>query len=400
MSTSAPSSPSSSWLLRALLILAVAGIAWYGYRYYSASHKPAPPKASPVAVTVAPSARENVPHYLSGVGTVQAQATVAVKSRIDGQLERINYVEGQDVKAGQVLAVLDSRSLQAQLEQARAQKGRDEAQAANARHDLERYTQLIKEDATSQQTLDTQRALVAQLQAAIQTDNAQIHYAEVQLGYTTITAPLSGRVGARLVDPGNIVHANDANGLVVINQIDPIALVFTLPDDAVQSINLAQRAKQPLRVFAYAREGETLLAEGELVLVNNQIDTASGTVQLKARFANPQHVLWPGQYVNVRLQLGEYAQALTVPAAAVQRGQRGTFVYVVGDGNKAQARPIDVLQIQDGKAVIAKGLEAGESVVVDGQYKIKPGMPVVAREAGAGPAAARPKVASQQGEKQ
>jgi multidrug efflux system membrane fusion protein len=400
MSTSPTSSSSSRWLVRALLILALAGIGWYGYRHYSESRKPAPPKAAPVPVTIAPAARENIPHYLSGVGTVQAQATVVVKSRIDGQLERINYVEGQDVTAGQVLAVLDSRSLQAQLEQARAQKGRDEAQAANARRDLDRYAQLIKEDATSQQTLDTQRALVAQLQAAIQTDIALIHYAEVQLAYTTITAPLSGRVGARLVDPGNIVHANDANGLVVINQIDPIALVFTLPDDAVQSINRAQRAKQPLRVLAYSREGEAMLAEGELVLVNNQIDTNSGTVQLKARFANPQHLLWPGQYVNVRLRLGEYEQAVTVPAAAVQRGQSGTFVYVVGDGGKAQARPIDVRQIQDGKAVIAKGLEAGESVVVDGQYKIKPGAPVVAREVGADPAATRPKVARQEGKQQ
>ncbi|HEY8099233.1 MAG TPA: efflux RND transporter periplasmic adaptor subunit [Burkholderiaceae bacterium] len=365
------------YLIVAILVLAA--IAWFALRGHITA-PPAPKTAVPVTATLVKVAKEDVPHLLIGVGTVQAQATVTVKTRLDGQLERIDYVEGQDVKAGQALAQLDARPLRAQLEQVQAQKARDEAQLANARLDLARYTRLMKEEATSQQTLDTQRAQVAQLQAAVQTDDAQIHYAQVQLGYTTVTAPISGRVGARLVDPGNIVHANDANGLVVINQIDPIALVFTLPDDAVQAINHAQQTKRHLSVFAYSREGGTLLAKGELVLVNNQIDTTSGTVLLKARFANPQHVLWPGQYVNVRLLLGEYAQALTVPAPAVQRAQSGTYVYVVGADGKAQMRMIDVLQIQDGKAVIAKGLQAGETVVLDGQYKIKPGIQVVAEQ--------------------
>jgi multidrug efflux system membrane fusion protein len=364
--------------LLGVLILALAAIGWF------LLHRPAKAPAAPKAASAVPATlvkvmREDVPHFLTGVGTVQPQATVTVKSRIDGQLERVSYTEGEDVKAGQVLAQLDARPLRAQLEQAQAQKAKDEAQLANAKQDLARYTQLMQEEATSRQTLDTQRAQVAQLQAAVQTDNAQIDYAKVQLGYTTITAPLSGRVGAHLVDPGNIVHANDANGLVVINQIDPIALVFTLPGDAVQAINRAQQDKRHLTVFAYSRDSDTPLAKGELVLVNNQIDIASGTVQLKARFANPKHVLWPGQYVNVRLQLGEYAQALTVPAQVVQRAQSGTYAYVVGADGKAQMRPIDVLQIQDGKAVVAKGLEAGEMVVLDGQYKIKPGAPVVAR---------------------
>ena len=220
----------------------------------------------------------------------------------------------------------------------------------------------------------------------MQTDEAQIHYAQVQLGYATITAPLAGRVGARLVDPGNIVHASDANGLVVINQIDPIAVVFTAArrrraGDQPRPAGTAGGSRcWPMRATA-----TTLLARGELVLVNNQIDVASGTVQLKARFANPQHVLWPGQYVNVRLRLGEHAQALTVPAPVVQRGQSGTYAYVVGADGKAQMRPIEVLQTQDGKAVVAKGLQAGETVVLDGQYKIKPGVAVVA---GPGAAAA------------
>ena len=377
--------PQHHWLRRGAIVLALAAVAWFAWRHYIET-LPAAPKVTPaVSATLVRVAREDVPNFLIGVGTVQALATVTVKTRLDGQLDRVDYVEGQDVKVGQVLAQLDTRSMRAQLEQVQAQKAKDEAQLANARLDLGRYQLLIKEDATSQQTLDTQRALVAQLQAAVQTDEAQIHYAQVQLGYATIIAPLAGRVGARLVDPGNIVHAADANGLVVINQIDPISVVFTLPGDAVQAINGAQQSSRKLPVLAYARDGGTLLARGELVLVNNQIDVASGTVLLKARFANPKHMLWPGQYVNVRLQLGEHKQALTVPAPVVQRSQAGTYVYVIDGNGKAEMRPIEVLQIQDGKAVVAKGLKAGETVVLDGQYKIKPGAPVVA---GTAPAAA------------
>ncbi|MBS0510079.1 MAG: efflux RND transporter periplasmic adaptor subunit [Proteobacteria bacterium] len=364
------------------LILAAAVAGWTTLR--SSAEAPAPaPRAAAVPATLVQVAQENVPQLLAGVGTVQPLASVTVRTRLDGQLERIGFVEGQDVRAGQVLAELDGRALRAQLEQARAQKGRDTAQLANARRDLERYTQLVREDAASHQTADTQKALVAQLQAAVQTDDAQIHYAEVQLGYATITAPISGRAGARQVDPGNIVHANDANGLVVINQIDPIAVVFTLPGDAVQAINRAGRDGRRLPVFAYDRSGDALLGRGELVLVDNRIDMASGTVQLKARFANGEHELWPGQYVNVRLQLGEHEAALTVPASAVLRGQAGTYVYVVGADGKAQMRPIDVVQIQDDKAVVGKGLAAGETVVADGQYRMKPGIAVVAAVRGA-----------------
>lgn len=383
MSSQASSSRRARMLRIAVPILALAALGWYSLRSH-AEQAPKPAKASaPVAATVVRVQRESVPNFLVGVGTVTPQATVTVKSRIDGQLESVNYVEGQEVKAGQVLAQLDARALRAQLEQAKAQLARDEAQAANAQRDLARYTQLMKEEATTQQTLDTQRAQVAQLQAALQTDRAQVHYAEVQLGYTTITAPLSGRVGARLVDPGNIVHAADANGLVVINQIDPVTVVFALPGDAVQAINRAQQAGRKLQALAYARQGDALLAKGELVLLNNQVDIASGTVQLKARFANKEHQLWPGQYVNMRLLLGDFENALTVPAPVVQRGQQGTYAYVVDADGKAQMRAIDVLQIQDDKAVIAKGLAEGETVVRDGQYKIKPGTPVKATVAAA-----------------
>ena len=383
MNTQALFPPQRRWLRRGALILAVAAIGWFALRSGGNAPPAAPKAAAAVPATLVRVVREDVPNFLIGVGTVQAKATVTVKARLDGQLERVDYVEGQDVKAGQVLAQLDARSLRAQLEQVQAQKARDEALLANARLDLDRYTRLMAEDATTQQTLDTQRAQVAQLEAAVQTDTAQVHYAQVQLSYATITAPLAGRVGARLVDPGNIVHVSDSNGLVVINQIDPITVIFALPGDAVQVINHARQGGQALAVLAYARTGDTLLARGELVLVNNQIDVASGTVQLKARFANPKHVLWPGQYVNVRLQLGQHAQAFTVPAPVVQRGQSGTYAYVVGADGKAQLRPIEVLQIQDGKAVITKGLEAGETVVLDGQYKIKPGVAVVAATSGA-----------------
>ncbi|HKX44627.1 MAG TPA: efflux RND transporter periplasmic adaptor subunit [Burkholderiaceae bacterium] len=339
--------------------------------------KTEPSAPPPVQVTTAAVKQQDVPLYRAGIGTVTAAQSVTVKARVDGQLDQVGFVEGQDVKAGQMLARLDPRTLQAQLAQAQAQKAKDQATLGNARVDLTRYTALIAEQAATQQQLDTQKALVAQLEAAVQTDDAQIHYAQVQLGFTTITAPISGRVGARLVDPGNIVHATDANGLVVINQVDPISVVFTLPEEAFPDINRALNAVgrgEPPQVQAYARTGSELLGSGKLILLNNQIDTTSGTIQLKGSFANPTHALWPGQYVNVRLVLGQRQGALTVPAAAVQRSPGGIYVYVVdADGQTVQTQNIEVASIQDGIAVIDKGLSAGQRVVVDGQYKLKPG---------------------------
>ncbi|MDW3688878.1 efflux RND transporter periplasmic adaptor subunit [Cupriavidus sp. CV2] len=363
-------------VLIGLAVLVLAAVVWFAVgplKRMVAPRRAAPP-APAVSVTSAQVKREDVPIGLAGVGTVQAMATVTVKPRVDGQLDRVGFVEGQDVKAGQLLAQIDPRTFQAQLQQAMAQKSRDEAQLANARLDLQRYEGLIKENATTQQTLDTQRAQVAQLAAAVKTDEALVNVARVQLDYTTITAPLSGRVGARLVDPGNIVHAADANGLVVIRQIDPIDVVFTLPDGEFQRINRAMQASgTPLAVQASERATGQLLGQGKLVLLNNTIDTTSGTIQLKGRFPNPSHTLWPGQYVNARLVLGERDQALTIPAAAVQRGQTGTYVYVVQADHTVASRPIEVAETQDAKAVVTKGLAADERVVVDGQYKLKPG---------------------------
>ena len=229
---------------------------------------------------------------------------------------------------------------------------------------------------------------MAQLTAAVQTDDAAINYAKVQLSFTTIVAPISGRVGARLVDAGNIVHAADANGLVVINQIDPITVLFTLPEEYFQDINQALHASAaPLQIVAYPRNGEQPLGSGKLILLNNQIDTTSGTVQLKGIFANAGHALWPGQYVNVRLVLRHDPNALTVPAAAVQRSQDGTFVWLVGADRKARNQPVKVASIQDGMAVIESGVQAGQRIVVDGQYNLKPGIEVVEATKAAGRAA-------------
>jgi len=336
-------------------------------------------------VTTAPVRAQDVQVYRSGIGTVASMATVTVKARIDGQLDKVGFVEGQDVKAGQMLAQLDPRTLQAQLAQARATQARDQAQLGNARADLARYTTLIAQDAATKQQLDTQKALVGQLEATVQTDAAQVQYAQVQLSFTRIDAPIDGRVGARLVDPGNIVHAADTGGLVVINQIDPIAVQFTLPEDAVQDINrLQQKGAAPLAVVAYDRAGTQQLGTGKLILLNNQIDTTNGTVQLKGSFANPQHTMWPGQYVNVRLQLDRRAGALTVPAAAVQRSQDGTYVWAVDAENKASSVPVHVVQIADGTAVLDQGVAAGQRVVVDGQYKLRPGATVAENRTAAG----------------
>lgn len=374
----------STQIIGAVLLLVIAFGIW---RERHKANTAAPVEETPpVEATTAIVKQQDVPIYLTGVGTVTANASVIVRTRIDGQLDKVGFTEGQDVKAGQLLAQIDPRAVQAQLEQAQAQKTKDQAQLSNAKLDLQRYTVLRQEDAATQQTLDTQKALVSQLDAALKTDDAQISFAKVQLSYTTINAPISGRVGARLVDAGNIVHAADANGLVVINQIDPITTTFTLPEDNFQQINKTLQGNHPqLKVSAFDRSSNEALANGRLTLLNNQIDTTSGTVQLKATFDNPTHVLWPGQYINVRLYLADLSQALTIPAAAVQRGQSGTYVYAVDANEVAQPQPVHVLQSQDGIAVIDKGLKTGQKVVIDGQYKLKPGVKIIENTAASAP---------------
>ncbi len=374
------------------VVAIVALLTWAAVRWFGGKEK-APAAPPPIQATLVAAVQRDFAVYLAGVGTVQPNQSVTVKARVDGQLQKLGYTEGQDVRAGQVIAQIDPRPFQAQLAQVTATKARDEAQLTNARLDLARYDELIREQATSQQTLDTQKAQVAQLEAAVKTDEAQVSYARTQLDYTTITAPISGRTGLRLVDVGNIVHAADATGLVVIDQVDPINVVFTLPDAAFQQVNSAMRSRpEPLEVVAYERDSDRPLAKGRLVLIDNHIDTTSGTVQIKATFDNATHALWPGQYVNVHLYVAERPGAVLVPSAAVQRSQRGTFAWLVGADDKAQMQPIDVALIQDGQAVVTKGLMPGQRVAVDGQYKLKPGAKVVATsgpgQQGSGPTGA------------
>jgi len=348
--------------------------------------------AAPVIISVAPVKVQDMPIFRTGIGTVTPTFSVTVKTRVDGQLDSVGFKEGDDVKKGQVIARIDPRTYQAQLLQAQATQAKDEATLANARIDLQRYETLIKQDAATQQQLDTQKALVNQLAATVKADAAAVKYAQVQLDYTTITAPISGRVGTRLVDPGNIVHAADTTGLVVINQIDPISVLFTLPDDAVQDTNRAiAKTHQPLFVKALSRDGSELLGVGNLTVVNNQIDTTSGTVQMKASFLNPQHNLWPGQYVNVRLILGTYKDAFTIPAVAVQRSQSGVFVYVLSpDGQTVRSQTIAPVQIEDGVAIIPAnmGLASTDKVVTDGTYQLQPGSRVVLAKPGTAASAA------------
>jgi len=333
--------------------------------------------AAKVPVHMALVREMDMPIAVTGMGTVVTVASVTIHTRVDGQLDRVEFKEGQDVKAGQVLARLDARAYEAQLQQVQAQRAKDEALLANARVDLQRYTELIRDEATTRQTLETQQSLVRQLEATVRNDAAQENLARVNLSFTTIASPISGRVGARLVDPGNIVHASDAGGLLVVNQIDPIALQFTLPQEQFQAVNRAINSGRSLQVQALDPGTREVLATGELTLLNNQIDIATGTISLKARFANPQHKLWPGQSANARLVLGTEPHALVVPNAVVQRGQDGLFAYVVDEQGKAQVQPIEVRGTEGDLAVVTKGLRAGQRVVSDGQYRLTPGADVV-----------------------
>lgn len=364
-------------------LIVLGAVIWFMSRPASQAQV-APDSAAPVQATTTVVQQQDVPIYFNGVGTVAAWASVTVRPQIDGRLDSVGFTEGGDVTEGQLIAQLDARTQQAQLDQALAQKAKDQALLANARLDLTRYAGLAKLDAVARQTLDAQRAQVAQLEASLKFDEAQISYARTQFSYTRITAPIAGRVGARLVDPGNIVRATDPDGLVVINQIDPIAVVFTLPEGTFQQINRALHdSAQPLEVIAYSRDDAEVLGRGELVLLNNQMDVSTGTIQVKARFSNSTHALWPGQYVNARLVLGERHQALTIPAESVLRGAKGTYTYVVDPNDTVRVQPIHASVIQDGIAVIDEGLSPGQRVVIDGQYKLRPGLRITEAAAAA-----------------
>ncbi|MEY2599692.1 MAG: hypothetical protein RLZZ142_1951, partial [Verrucomicrobiota bacterium] len=325
--------------------------------------------------------QRDVPIFLSGIGTVQGYNTVTVRARVDGHLERVEFGEGEEVQAGQVLARLDARPFQAVLDQALAKKKQDEALLANASRDLEREQTLLAEKAGTAQRVDTQRALVEQLQATLLGDEAAIEAARVQLDYTTLRAPVAGRTGIRMVDQGNVVRASDATGVVVITQMQPIALVFTLSEQHLGAVQAGRaQSGEPLLVQALGRDNTTLLATGTLSVVDNQIDSTTGTIRLKAVFANEERKLWPGQFVNVRLRVAIREGALVVPVQAVQRGPKGTYVFVVQGEDTVEMRMVGVGRMEDGWAVVEEGLQAGERVVVDGHYRLVPGAKVRAVE--------------------
>ena len=316
--------------------------------------------------------RATVPVYLEGLGNVQAFYTANITARVDGELERVAFVEGQMVKKGQLLAQIDPRPNQAALDQAVATEAKDAAQLESAKSDLERYVQLAPQNLASKQTLDQQRALVAQLQAQLKVDRAVIDNARTQLDYTRIVSPIDGRTGIRKVDPGNNVHATDTSGIVVVTQMQPIAIVFTLPEDDLLSVNRALAAGA-VRVAAMSRDDQTELDTGTLSLIDNQIDPGTATMRLKAIFPNPQNTLWPGQFVNVRLLLQQQQGVLTVPSAVIQHGPDGLFAYVVRNDSTVEARPIKTGADSEGVVVVTDGLQLGERVVTTNQYRLQPG---------------------------
>jgi membrane fusion protein, multidrug efflux system len=342
--------------------------------------RPAPPQPAaaprPVSVVAAPVQSHDVPIYLRGVGTVIAFNNVIIRSQITGQLVKISFVQGQTVKKADLLAQIDPAPYQAQLDQAVANRDRDQAHLENAKLDLKRYTELAKEKSIALQLADSQKAIVAQIEAMIKADEAIIASARVNLGYTNLTSPIDGVTGIRQIDIGNIIHPTDANGLVDVTQIEPISLIFTLPEADFARVQ-ERMAKGPLTVFVDGQNGQQL-DQGTLNLIDNQIIQTTGTIRLRAEFPNPKHLLWPGQLVNARLLLDTRHDALTVDASAVQQGPNGSYVYVIDSDKAVHMQPVRVAQIDSGQALIDEGLRPNQEVVVAGQYKLVPGSHIIA----------------------
>jgi multidrug efflux system membrane fusion protein len=353
------------------LIIVGAGGGW-SYLKGGAVKTPPPAPPPPVPVVAQQVKSSDVPIYLKGIGTVYAFNTVIVRSQITGQLIQIAFREGQKVKKGDLLAEIDPRPYQALIDQYTANKKRDQAQLTNAKANLGRYTPLEQKGFATQQLVETQQAQVNELEAAMQSDDAAIRAAEVQLSYTRLTSPIDGVTGIRQIDIGNIIYPTDVNGLVTVTQVEPISVIFTLPEGDLPQIQ-QQLAKGPLTVFAYSQDNKIKLGEGRFVLVNNQINQTTGTLQIKANFPNEDHKLWPGQLINAWLLLDTRHNALTVAASAVQQGPDGSYAYVIKPGGIAERQPLKVAQISSGQALIDSGLAANEDVVVDGQYRLRPG---------------------------
>ena len=368
------------WLV--LMITAVVAAIHGVGEHYRASSGGAAASMAPtgVPVGVGPATTEDLPIWLSGVGAVQPLNMVTVKVRVDGQLERVAFTEGQEVHAGDLLAQIDPRTFQAQLKQAEANRAKDEAQLANTKVDLARFSKLSSLGASPTQSVDTLKAQVASLEATLQADQAMIDTARLQVEFTDVTSPIDGRVGLRLVDPGSIVHAADPNGLVTVTRMQPIAVLFSLPQDQLPDI-LAASSQGQLPVVAYTRDGTRSLAQGELVFVDSQIDQTNGQVRLKATFANPDRSLWPGEFVSARLRVRTDRGVTVVPDRAVLRGQNGPFVYVVKPDQTVETRPVATGASVDGVTALNSGISPGETVVFDGQSRLTAGTRVTARQA-------------------
>ena len=375
-----------------ITLLILGGLAYIGWTAFQPKQtaggggRGGAPRDLPVPVLAALPRIQDMPVYLDGVGSVRALNNVTVRSQVDGKLISVNFTEGQDVKKGDVLAEIDPVLYKATLDQAMAKKAQDEAQLANMRLDLTRYQQLAASNAGSKQQADTQRAVVAQQEALVNADQAAIDNAAAMLSYTKVIAPLSGRAGLRQVDQGNIIHAADATGLVIITQLQPIVVQFSLPQQQIVRVNAAS-AKGALAVDVFGNDGVTVVDSGTLKGIDNQVDPTTGTLKLKAEFPNANFQLWPGQFVNVRLKVETLVKAVVVPTSAVQRGPAGTFSYVIGEGDIVSAKPIVVTQQNENDAVIASGLTASDRVVTTGFANLSDGAKVIIGKDDAAPTA-------------
>ncbi len=356
------------WIIAAVVLFAGVLFAWHWL-----GRKPPPAQAPPaIPVDIATVQKADVPVYLEGLGTVQAFYTVTVTARVDGQIDKVAFREGQDVRKGDLLVQIDPRPYQAALGVAIATRAKDVAALDNARRDMERYSELAPEDLASKQTVDTQRALIAQLSAQLKADDATIDNARTQLDYTTITSPIDGRTGIRLVDPGNIVRAAATAGMVVVTQLEPISIIFTLPEEAFEQLSAALN-RGSVTATALSRDDKDELDHGTVELIDNQIDQTTGTIRVKVILPNKQRHLWPGQFVNVRVMTQMQRQVLTIPATALERGPDGQFTYVVEPDSTIRVAPLTTGEQTSDIVVVEKGLQAGDRVVVSNQYRLQPG---------------------------